>query len=308
MDVLFFFNLQNFKESIRERRELNISFSFSRQASVTMLRRPPCSGVGQHLKSASKNEWTRTAPNQEGLLYLEPPGILQTSRDFCLFWSDALRNFCLFVCFCKSILLDFFFNYTNNGKNTGGVWLKIENCPSLSDTRAFLTPLSSHAAPSMLIPSSSVFLLFICGHEYTHTHTHVCRYVPSCRGEPYRILQPTTVFNQQCLLLATLQPSPLSCSKDNLACWNHVLSLPSGQRHEALKHARRFTSPPLPAGSQCLKLPEAAFSAPPALFSSPSATDTLHFSCELLTLALRAEQLPKQRENSHDFSFFFFFF
>ena len=111
LDDSFFFNLQNFKESMQESREWNTSFLFSRQVSITKLRSPPCSGrwgsIWGQLPKMNELGMPQTGrPLVSGASsFLEVKGFL-----FILKWClEGL--FCLLVCSCQSVLLDLFIDW-----------------------------------------------------------------------------------------------------------------------------------------------------------------------------------------------------
>ena len=223
-----------------------------------------------------------------------------------------MRDF--FVCssvFASQFYWIFLFWLHKQWKNTGACLIGNRKLPlSLRHTCLPPPPPVSHLLPVLILRVYSSYPSSVLSH--TPAHTHILRYVPLSYPErkPYSVhsLQLCVINSVSSWL--SYSPSPLSFFKDNLACWNHVnFPLPSGGNflRKLWSTRREAQFPSWLKEANAFKLPEAALPRPLALFSSPSATDKLHFSCELQLWALRPEQLPKPEREQSWFFFLFFF-
>ena len=172
-------------------------------------------------------------------------GLPQTRKTFCI-WSLLIlrcQGISVYseVMPCKTFLFArlflqvnfigiFFYYYTNNARILARL-TENRKLPPLSPTHIPSSTPACFSCASCVNTEGVFSLSFFCIVTRARAHTHICRYVLSSYPErkPYRILSLQLCLINSVSSWLHYSPSPLSFSKDNLACRNHVnLPLPSG--------------------------------------------------------------------------------
>lgn len=112
----------------------------------------------------------------------------------------------------------FFFDYTNNGRILARL-TENRKLPPLSHTHMPSSTPACFSCTSCVNTEGVFSLSFFCIVTRAR-NTHTCRYVPSSYPErkPYRILSLQLCLINSVSSWLHYSPSPLSFSKDNLAC------------------------------------------------------------------------------------------